>query len=186
GMTDYVEPKIDDLEASAAQGDASAQVELGRRYFYGKDVIADQHKAAILFQQAADQGSMDGRVGIALCHSTGRGLARDDRKADQILEEAAQQGNAWALYLIGKRQVRKGGNDTKLGVVTLEKVIKSESAPVNIRIEAATHLAYCYNVGKQVAKDTKKSIDYYSQAADLGDPLSKAAVAEYLWSGKEI
>ena len=60
-----------DLHSRARQGDVKAQIELGERYWTGKDMPVDKDEARKWTQQAADQGSVRAQFMLGLMYSEG-------------------------------------------------------------------------------------------------------------------
>ncbi len=83
------------LIAAANQGDASAQVALGKLYLHGAPGLAeDRERARDSFARAAAQGNPIG----AYYMST---LTKDPAEAARWLEKAADAGVAQAMFLLG-------------------------------------------------------------------------------------
>ena len=87
--------KFDRLVASAENGDAAAQVELGILYYEG---LADSRRpdyaqALKWFQSAADQGNAKAQDRIGLMYYYGKGVPQDYAEAARWYQLAAQGGN---------------------------------------------------------------------------------------------
>jgi hypothetical protein len=90
-----VRSRFDRLVASAENGDAAAQVELGIFYYNGR---SDNHRpdyaeALKWFQRAADQGNPKAQDRIALMYYYGQGVPQDYAQAAHWYQLAAQGGD---------------------------------------------------------------------------------------------
>ena len=85
----------------AEKGDASAQFNLGRCYFYGQGVAKDEVEAVKWYRKAADQGNARGQSTLGFCYANGTGVAKDEVEAVKWYRKAADQGNARAQYTLG-------------------------------------------------------------------------------------
>ena len=87
-----------ELTPLAAHGNAIAQYNLGRMYYYGQGVPRDLDQATSLFRQSAAQGNPDGENNLGAGYETGEGLPQDYSQASALFRNAAVQGNAKAEY----------------------------------------------------------------------------------------
>ena len=85
----------------AEKGDASAQFNLGRCYFYGQGVAKDEVEAMKWYRKAADQGNARAQSNLGFCYANGTGVAKDEVEAVKWYRKAADQGNARAQYTLG-------------------------------------------------------------------------------------
>ena len=85
----------------AEKGDASAQFNLGRCYFYGQGVAKDEVEAVKWYRKAADQGNARAQSNLGFCYANGTGVAKDEVEAVKWYRKAADQGNARAQYTLG-------------------------------------------------------------------------------------
>ena len=76
---------------AAEQGDADAQSELGRCYFYGIGTRRDYKKAVYWCRKAAKAGKADAQYALAYCYEHGDGVARNKKLAIQWYQAAAKQ-----------------------------------------------------------------------------------------------
>ena len=86
----------------AAQGDAEAQLRLGRRYAEGDGVIQNDKEAAKWFELAAKQGLAEAQYHYGLALLQGRGVVQDYKAAFSWIEKPAQRGYAKAQYSLGE------------------------------------------------------------------------------------
>jgi hypothetical protein len=86
---------------AAEQGNAEAQVNLGRLYFLGAGVPTNYAEAAKWYRLAAEQGNAAGQWCIGIMFANGFGVTRDDIQAVNWFQRAADQGNEFAQYDLG-------------------------------------------------------------------------------------
>jgi hypothetical protein len=94
--------RFDRLVASADNGDATAQVELGILYYNGMadSPRPDYAEALKWFQRAADQGNADAQDRIGLMYYSGKGVPQDFAEAARWYRLAAQGGNYHARLML--------------------------------------------------------------------------------------
>jgi uncharacterized protein len=85
----------------AEQGQAWAQLNLGRMYDSGQGVLRDDGTAATWYRKAADQGNAKAQSNLGLMYLTGRGVPQDFAEAVKWYGKAADQGDAAAQYNLG-------------------------------------------------------------------------------------
>ncbi|MDZ7919519.1 tetratricopeptide repeat protein [Rhodoferax sp.] len=73
----YANLAMKTLTRSAAQGDRSAQAELGRAYLEGNSVPRDISAAGAWFLRAAEQGDMDAQIQLSAIYTHGMGVPKD-------------------------------------------------------------------------------------------------------------
>ena len=89
--------------AAAEQGDADAQLRLGRHYFTGSGVPRDDAEGVLWVRLAAEQGHADAQFTLASAYSLGRGVAKDEAEAMRWRLLAAEQGHIGAQIVVGGR-----------------------------------------------------------------------------------
>ena len=87
------------LMEEANNGDASAQHELGIRYFLGKGFGVDTVKSAYWIQKAADQNFVIAHYNLGIFLNNGWGLPWNPFKAFEHFQYAAKQGMPEAEYV---------------------------------------------------------------------------------------
>ncbi len=88
-------------KASANQGDAVAQFNLGLDYTKGQGVPQDYAEAAKWFRKSAEQGQAAAQTGLGELYSGGKGLPQDYSEAFKWYRKAADQGEAAAQTNLG-------------------------------------------------------------------------------------
>lgn len=86
------------IEPLAGDGNARAQVMLGRCYENGLGVQQDLGVAAQWFQLAAEQNDSEAQVLLAYCYQVGAGVPKDPRQVMNLMTRAAESGNAEAQF----------------------------------------------------------------------------------------
>jgi TPR repeat protein len=89
------------LAPIAAQGDAKAQLVIGKMYLAGQGVPLNGLLAAKWFRQAAEQGDAEAQANLGLLYMRGRGVRLDFAEAAKWLERAARQGHTDAQQCLG-------------------------------------------------------------------------------------
>ncbi len=85
----------------AAQGDASAQLNLGVMYAEGQGVPQDYKEAVKWFRLAAAQGNAQAQSTLGNMYAEGWGVIQDYKETAKWLRLAAAQGNAQAQNNLG-------------------------------------------------------------------------------------
>ncbi len=91
------------------QGDAVAQVCLGRMFALGLEVPKDQREALKWFKKAADQGNSRAQNNIGLIYRDGLGVPKDYAEAVKWFKKSAEQGQASAQGNLGWMYARGYG-----------------------------------------------------------------------------
>ena len=152
---------------AAEEGNASAQVETGRRYYNATP--ADYDKAVKWYQKAADQGDARGQCTLGYCFEFGKGVTKDEVDAVKWYRKAADQGDAQGQCNLGTCFALGKG------------VTKDEVEAVKWYRKAADRgyargqwtLGYCLESGKGVTQDKGEAVKWYRKAADLGYPQAQ-------------
>jgi TPR repeat protein len=87
---------------AADQGDAQAQVFLGRMYFDGTGVPKDDVEAVRWWRLAAEQGDRNAQFHLSFMYEYGRGVPLDLEEAVRLYSLAAAQGDALAQFNLGR------------------------------------------------------------------------------------
>ena len=89
------------FKSAAAQGDASAQLNVGIMYEAGQGVVQDYAEAVRWFKLAATQGDAQAQTKLAYMYNKGRGVVQDYVEAVRWYKLAAVQGLAQAQINLG-------------------------------------------------------------------------------------
>lgn len=90
------------VENSAFQGDVSAQLELGEKYLYGKNVARNQPIAATWYTKAAEANNAEAQFVLGQLYAEGIGVTQDLPTAMKWYRKSADQGNVKAQINLGK------------------------------------------------------------------------------------
>ncbi len=82
---------------AAAQGNATAQANLGGMFANGEGVAQDYAEAVRLFRLSAAQGDACGQINLGLTFENGLGVAQDRAEAIRLYRLAAAQGQSNAI-----------------------------------------------------------------------------------------
>ncbi|KAH3732012.1 sel1 repeat family protein [Pelomyxa schiedti] len=154
------------LKLSAAQGNAAAQVKLGRMYSSMAFLKPDDKLAAEYFSMAANAGDEEAQFRLATCYLSGCGVEQDALRAVGILEKLIQRGSAEAY-------------DTLALVYTHGESYGIPSDPVKAahlcklghkcgNLNATEQLARCYRNGTGVERSDRKALKLFHKAAYSG------------------
>jgi TPR repeat protein len=83
--------------ATAEQGDATAQNNLGYMYEYGYGVAQDYYEAVKWYRLSAEQGNATGQCSLGYMYEYGYGVAQDYTQAMRWYRQAADQGHTDAI-----------------------------------------------------------------------------------------
>jgi localization factor PodJL len=152
------------LRHAAANGDASAQLEVAARFAEGKGVRQDFEQAATWYQRAATQGLAAAQYRLAALYERGAGVKADPARAKAWYKRAAEQGNVKAMHNLAVLSAGEGAT-------------ADYSAAGRWFIEAAAHgladsqynLGILYENGLGVGKDYAAAYKWYALAARNGD-----------------
>jgi TPR repeat protein len=99
------------LAEAADNGDAKAQIALGRKYLTGSDVVQSDASAVWWFRKAADQGVREAEFEVGAAYSAGRGVEQDDAEAYRWFIKSAEHGLAPAQTKVGVALASGTGTD---------------------------------------------------------------------------
>ena len=95
---------LHELEPLAEQGDAEAQLILGKIYIFGSDQIQNFAKAAMWLRKAAEQDHGESQYWLGVAYENGRGVKRSKADAVAWIRRAAKNGFTQAQrYLLEMR-----------------------------------------------------------------------------------
>jgi TPR repeat protein len=159
------EQELAALTKKAEQGDASAQLSIGLRYYQGDGVPKDAAKSVEWWQKAATQRNVYAQYNLAGAYALGEGVLKDVTKAVEWLQKAAAQGFVGAQYKLGEMYDKGEGvpKDAARAVEWYEKAAAQGNA------DAQFNLSWAYQNGKGVPKDSTKAVEWLQKAAAQGD-----------------
>jgi TPR repeat protein len=162
---------------AAAQGNASAQINLGVMYEDGSGGLPrDDEEAVRLYRLAAEQGHARGQTNLAIMYERGRGgLARDDEEAVRLYRLAVDQGDTLGQTNLGVmyEQGRGGLPKDDREAVRLYKLAAEQGKALG-----QAYLGDMYEKGRGgLPKDEKEAVRLYRLAAEQGNDFAKKALA---------
>jgi TPR repeat protein len=117
------------LRAMAAQGDVTAQLQVGALYHQGLGVQQDYLSAALWYRRAAEQGNADAQYSLGNMYLLGEGVDQDDAQAGYWYTQAAAQGHAAAKHnLDNLARVSKAATEP-LPIVKGDETASAEAEP---------------------------------------------------------
>lgn len=192
--TDISVEELQSLQTKAAQGDAEAQVSLGRLYRHGLGVPQDFQEAVKWYRKAADQGNAEAQFRLGMLYEFGRGVPRDFVQAVKWYRKAAAHGNAKALNRLGQMYARGEGvpRDSDQAMKWYEKAAAQGDG------EAQFVLGGAYGDGLGVPRDYVRAYMWFSLAAapltgdaqnfliDIRDKMASRMTPEQIAEAKRL
>ena len=89
------------LNPLAAEGNADAQVVLGKMYETGQGVAKNEAEAASWYRKAADQGDAQAQYNLGIMYDFGQGVPQSSVEAARWYSKAADQNHALSQYNLG-------------------------------------------------------------------------------------
>jgi TPR repeat protein len=154
-----LEKKINKLRKFAENGLASAQFDLGSRYYLGEGVEASSEEAVRWYRKAAQQGHAASQYSLGECYK-----AKDDVEAVRWYRKAAQQGHAASQYSLG--ECYKAKDD-------VEAFKWYRKAAQQGFVWAQYRLGCCYAQGLGVEKDDAEAAELYHKATEQDHGLAQ-------------
>ena len=102
------------LLASAQNGDARAQFDLGVLHMRGDEVARDPALAAGWFEKAAKNGLATAQYNLGTMLLSGTGVTKDEKTAYFWFQSAAEQGHPRAQYNLGAMYLSERGGAARL------------------------------------------------------------------------
>lgn len=151
---------------------------LGFLHFHGLGMQKDYAKARRYFALAAEHGLTSAEYSLGIMAQRGLDMPSDLDLAIRHLSSAADRGHAPALLQLALIYETKG---SKADLTTaFECYLRAARLGVAV---AATRVAYCYEEGEGVLRDTNLSLDWYSKAAALGDATAHLRLSDIFREG---
>lgn len=153
------------IQNLAGDGNARAQVLLGRCYENGLGVKQDLAVAAQWYQLAAEQNDSEAQVLLAYCYEVGAGVPRDPRAVVDLMTRAARAGNAEAqfnLALYYSRGLYQTAKDQK------ESFRWARLSADQGYAQAERFVGACYEYGIGVPANQAEAALWYNKAAAQG------------------
>lgn len=149
------------LRLAAANGDPSAEFEVGARFAEGKGTPQNYKEAAKWYSRSADRGFAQSQYRLGTFYERGLGLKADRNLAAAWYRRAADQGNIKAMHnlaVLSANQVSQSPDYT-MAAQWFEQAAKHGLA------DSQFNLAILYENGLGVKRDLKQAFLWISLAA---------------------
>jgi TPR repeat protein len=192
--------EVSELRARAENGDAAAQLTLGKAYEEGNGVTRNDQFAVNWYRKAADQGHAAAQHRLGVMYRLGQGVNRDKEEAVRWYHKAARKGNPEALFNLGISYYNGDGvpsNPTlayswfllaqEAGNTAAEDAVK-RSAEEGGRLgtpDALLQVAAMYEKGDELPQSYIEAAEWYRKAADLS-PQAAVSLASMLVDGRGV
>ena len=153
------------LRLAAANGDASAEFEVGARLAEGKGTTQNFKDAAKWYQRSAAKGFVQAQYRLGTLFERGLGMKADQARAEDWYRRAAEQGNVKAMHNLAvlSANQRGGSPDYAKSASWFSKAADYGLA------DSQFNLAVLYENGLGVPEDLKIAYKWLSLAARSGD-----------------
>lgn len=153
------------LRLAAANGDPSAEFEVGARLAEGKGTDQNFKDAAKWYQRSADQGFAQAQYRLGTLYERGLGVKPDEVRAKAWYERAAEQGNVKAMHNLAV--LSANSKDGSPDYATAAKWF-SQAAERGLA-DSQFNLAVLHENGLGVEPDMRQAYKWLSLAARSGD-----------------
>ena len=169
GISEAMEPLIQEYYRKAKNGNATAQNSLGYAYGEGKGVERDYKEAVKWYRRAAEQGNAEGQDNLGNAYLAGKGVLKDGYEAAKWYRKAAEQGVGSSQSQLGLMYLTGTGieKDDYEALKWLRKAAEKGNAL------GQYGLALMYKYGSGVEKDYDEAVKWYRKAARQGNENSK-------------
>ncbi|MCR4667528.1 MAG: sel1 repeat family protein [Desulfovibrio sp.] len=153
------------LQPLAVNGNATAQVLIGRCYESGLGVEQNLETAAKWYSIAAEQGDPQGILCLAYCYENGVGVNRDEGKTLELMKNAAEKGVPEAQFNLAL-YASKG----RYGVPKNyeESFTWAKRAADQGYAQAERYVGACYEYGVGVEMNVAEAAKWYAKAKAKG------------------
>lgn len=157
----------------AEQGDAGAEFELSKMYFYGTGVKQDYAVALRWARMAADHGFAMADSAIGSWYYHGLGVPQDYSEAFRWYTSAATKGDAQGEYGLGYMYRHGLGiqQDDRQAAIWIRKSA-DQGYP-----RAESEIGYLYQKGYGISQDDVQAVNWYRKAAVQGDAAAESSLA---------
>jgi TPR repeat protein len=192
---------ISALQAQAAAGDATAQLQLARAYEKGDGVPQDGRQAFDWYRKAADQGDAFAQNRVGELYRGGEGVQQNKAEAVRWYCKAARQGNADAMCNLGVALYNGDGvyvSDSlsyawfllakEAGCPRAPEAVQraeTEISPLKIT-KAYAQIAGMYEKAECLSSNPVQEARWLSKAAERGDDEAQFELAFMLLDGRRV
>ncbi|MBO4335151.1 MAG: sel1 repeat family protein [Desulfovibrio sp.] len=153
------------LQPLAVNGNAVAQILVGRCYENGLGVTQDLETAAKWYTLAAEQKNGQAQVLLAYCYEHGLGVPKDQAKTHELMQQAAEGGNAEAQFnmaLYASKGLYGEKKDPKQSFAWAKKAADQGYA------QAERWVGACYEYGVGTTANAQEAEVWYAKARAKG------------------
>jgi len=188
------------LAEAAERGDAWAQYELGKAYYYGPDMMDDPEYDGVedpdydgvkdpgydpaegvkWFRRAAEQGHADAQYKLGFAYHVGSGVKENKAEAVTWYRQAAKQGSFPAQYQLIELY------RNSIGVVGADCPCTLAEAAEWGDAEAQYNLGVAYADGVGVAKDPTEGLKWIRKSAEQGIGRAQLSLGVAYWYGSGV
>ncbi|MCD7784373.1 MAG: sel1 repeat family protein [Oscillospiraceae bacterium] len=172
GIEKDIPKAIEAYKAASDMGDIDAMLNLGLIYLSGEDITPNYDEVFKLFKRAAEKGCEGGKYHLALCYYFGKGTRLNYKKAFPLFKELADDGDVNSCYFMGCHY--RFGRGVKQNLDLSRKYFRR--GYIYGDVDSTAEMGYIYEYGLGVPVDLNAAYDYYSEAAQKGQPYSVEAV----------
>ena len=153
------------LRLAAANGDPSAEFEVGARLAEGKGTSQNFKDAAKWYQRSASKGFGQAQYRLGTLYERGLGLKADPVRAEEWYKQAAEQGNVKAMHNLAVLSANQSGGspDYATAAQWFEKAAEHGLS------DSQFNLAVLHENGLGVEKDLTTAYKWLALAAKGGD-----------------
>lgn len=160
----YTHEILDEIQ-KAEQGDATAQCQLGQRYWLSIEVERNEKEAMKWLLKSANQGNAEAQRLLGLCYFVGaEETERDYEKAAKWFQESAKNGDRFAQYRLGLCYENGWGVEQNYEDAVRWYCKAAEQG----HAEAQCDLGWFYLEGKGIEQNYEKAAKLFSEAAVSG------------------
>lgn len=153
------------LRLAAANGDPSAEFDVGARLAEGKGSANNFKEAAKWYQRSADKGFAQAQYRLGTLYERGLGLKTDPARAQVWYLKAAEAGNIKAMHNLAVMSANQSGASPDYESASRWFTQASERGLADSQF----NLAVLYENGLGVEKDLQQAFKWLSLAARSGD-----------------
>jgi TPR repeat protein len=190
---DYVKA-YQEFKASAEQGNALAQFNLGFMYDNGLSIPRDYSEAAKWYCKAAEQGHIDAQYHLGVMYAAGRGVKKDFAEAVKWYRKAAEHGHVDAQYHLGVMYAT--GRGVRQDFTEAAKWYRKAAEHGNVSAESQLEKMYASGQGvpqsdseaqkwrDKVTEQNKAFVDFLSSASSA--QVGCVSVGGYYLTTKQL
>jgi len=163
----------------ANNGDPLACVEIGKIYYFGKNVPKDEKKAFEFMLKAAQAGNLEAMGFVGEFYCDGKGVEKSEKDSFQWIEKGANAGNAFCEDFMSYFYFN--------GVVVEHDEVKAyewakKSAEKNFPKAMLDMVYYCLE-GESCLKDPAKALEWTNKALAQGEPAAMELMGVMCFNG---